>query len=286
MFREHLFNDDNLKCIKQLYQENPKFIQIISNGIFFQLLKNNRLHIIIWLYNIKHRHDNLIILFSDQHILYLKTEILITVIESGSLDVMKWLILKYSLISTGDEYSHFSHACTFGHLHMAQWILETNPNININTNKAMFNHLFYCVCNYGYLHIAQWLLKISPTIDINYNSVFNKACHNKHLELAKWLYNTSLTKGCEFDIKIKVKAFNNACLCKHSKVAEWLYTLIPHLANLTIINEKIISYTVITEDMIQRYMSRIAFVFATEKTTDINIKRLSTDVIRYICKFV
>ena len=71
----------------------------------------------------------------------------------------------------------FICACTYNHLHIAQWLLRIKPTINIlGDNEAAFRH----ACECGHLHIAQWLLQIKPTINISADDdyAFRYACEN------------------------------------------------------------------------------------------------------------
>jgi hypothetical protein len=53
-----------------------------------------------------------------------------------------------------------------GYLHIAKWLFEIKPTINISTNNEL---AFQRACKNGHLHVAKWLLKIKPTIIISTN---------------------------------------------------------------------------------------------------------------------
>ena len=80
----------------------------------------------------------------------------------------------------------FQYSCNCGHLSIAQWLLQIQPNIKISSNKEQ---TFRNICIHGHLHIAQWLLYVKPTIDISAENdyAFRYACQYGHLQVAQWL---------------------------------------------------------------------------------------------------
>ena len=82
-----------------------------------------------------------------------------------------------------------AEACRNGHLHVAQWLIETYPNIKLACNT---NSVFSVTCASGKLEIAKWLVSKFPTINSNDADTFafNYACSNKYIEVAKWVVET------------------------------------------------------------------------------------------------
>ena len=84
------------------------------------------------------------------------------------------------------EEGAFRWACLYGHLHVAQWLLQIKPDINISADNE---YAFRWACYYGHLHVAQWLLQQKPTINISINNeyAFRWACFKGHLDVCQWL---------------------------------------------------------------------------------------------------
>ena len=135
--------------------------------------------------------------------------------ENGHLHVAQWLLqIKPTInVSTDNEYA-FRWACGNGHLHVAQWLLQINPTID---NEFAFQW----ACVYGHLHVAQWLLQIKPTINVSaYNEyAFRQACDNGHLHVAQWLLQIKPTINVSANNEY---AFRWACKNGHLHIAQWL----------------------------------------------------------------
>jgi hypothetical protein len=81
----------------------------------------------------------------------------------------------------------FKKVCSYGHLHMAQWLLSTFPSID------------QCYCNHwaldsasarGHQDVVQWLLALENNRDrrrLLHFHAFQAACIHGQLHLAKWL---------------------------------------------------------------------------------------------------
>ena len=65
-------------------------------------------------------------------------------------------------------------------------VATTKPDINISADNE---HAFRNACFYGHLHVAQWLLQINPYINISADNedAFWWACRNRHLDVDHWL---------------------------------------------------------------------------------------------------
>jgi len=102
--------------------------------------------------------------------------------KTGNLNKAKQIYLN-NLI---DEECAFLLACVKGQLHIAKWLLQIKPNINISVHNE---EAFRCACESGHLHVAQWLLQIKPTINvfINDHSAFKHACIRNKWLVVKWL---------------------------------------------------------------------------------------------------
>ena len=80
----------------------------------------------------------------------------------------------------------FSYACEFGHLEIAQWLLQIKPDIDISAENE---YAFRYASKNGHLEIAQWLFQIKPDIDISADNEFAFRYTGRHAysELANWL---------------------------------------------------------------------------------------------------
>jgi hypothetical protein len=96
------------------------------------------------------------------------------------------------------------------HLHVAQWLYEINPLIDISSYN---NYAFRFSCQYGracnalelqsnsHLHIAQWLFEIKPGISniSSYNvAAFRYACQHGDLPAAQLLLEMNPTINIEY----------------------------------------------------------------------------------------
>lgn len=77
--------------------------------------------------------------------------------ETGNLNHAQKLFSTNWIKSRAHEDLAFRRSCKNGHLHMAQWLLEIDPSIDIHAKE---NRAFLVSCRNGHLHIAQWLLNL------------------------------------------------------------------------------------------------------------------------------
>lgn len=142
-------------------------------------------------------------------------------------------------ISTDNE-SAFVCACDYGHLEVAQWLLEMKPDIDISAGG---DDAFCFACFNGHLKVAQWLIQIKPTINVFVfnNCAFGWACKNGHLEVAQWLYHLkpelNISDNNEY-------AFRYACSNGRLEVAQWLQSIIPNKYIITIQYGEIIDWKI------------------------------------------
>ena len=131
---------------------------------------------------------------------------------------------------SADNESAFVCACDYGHLEVAQWLLEMKPDIDISAGG---DDAFCFACYNGHLKVAQWLLYLKPTIDVFVynNCAFGWACKNGHLEVAQWLYHLKPEINVCTDNDY---AFRYACINEYLEVAQWLQMIIPNKYIITI----------------------------------------------------
>jgi ankyrin repeat protein len=141
---------------------------------------------------------------------------------------------------SADNESAFVCACDYGHLELAQWLLEMKPDIDISAGG---DDAFCFACYNGHLKVAQWLLHLKPTIDVFVynNCAFGWACKNGHLAVAQWLVNLkpelNISDNNEY-------AFRYACKNGHLEVAQWLQSIIPNKYIITIQDGEIIDWKI------------------------------------------
>ena len=141
---------------------------------------------------------------------------------------------------SADNESAFVCACDYGHLEVAQWLLEMKPDIDISAGG---DDAFCFACFNGHLKVAQWLIQIKPTINVFVfnNCAFGWACKNGHLEVAQWLYHLkpelNISDNNEY-------AFRYACKYGHLEVAQWLQSIIPNKYIITIQYGEIIDWKI------------------------------------------
>ncbi len=96
----------------------------------------------------------------------------------------------------------FNISCHDGHMNIAQYLLQIQPNINISKLA------FHWSCIKGHIHIAKWLYKLNPTVLISNDTLTYTICNiyysNKHSEVAKWLLQLKPVIYTKFE-------YNNIC---------------------------------------------------------------------------
>lgn len=108
--------------------------------------------------------------------------------------------------------------CKNGKLTTMQKILKQNQNFNITWSN---NYIFQTACINNHVHIAKWLLEYKPEIIDSdcFNEQFTIACYKGHTELAKLLYlhKPNIIYANDYD------AFISACENGNITIARWLY---------------------------------------------------------------
>ena len=118
---------------------------------------------------------------------------LIQAISKGCLDTI--ICLKETIPdlqlngSMWDKGFPFKVACANGHIHIARWLLNEIPEIDVSIDCE--DALRYA-CREGHIEIVKWLYEINPTMDVSvcFFQPFTNACNNGHFEIARWLYDT------------------------------------------------------------------------------------------------
>ena len=112
--------------------------------------------------------------------------------------------------------SLFVNACRQGNLLLVK-VLSYIPFVDISTDN---DFAFRMACAYGHLKLAQWLLQVKPDINISAHNedAFCNACLVGHLEVAQWLADevkperyeiTEVTSNARGKHKIQYKIYEN-----------------------------------------------------------------------------
>ena len=64
----------------------------------------------------------------------------------------------------------FIDACSNGHLNVAKWLLQFNPNVHALNDEA-----FRSACKNGHLDVAKWLIQFNPDVHVLNDYVFRKS---------------------------------------------------------------------------------------------------------------
>lgn len=166
----------HLKVAKWLFSLYKFYVSnSMCKHAFVSSCKNGHLHIIEWLLNVK---PNINISANDEYAF-------ISACENGHLSVAKYL-LKMSPNINISAYNENSIASTSIKLiYVAQYMFNNlKPNYQKPTECA-----FLGACKNNHLHVAQWLLQIKPKLNISEANhfAFKSACQSKHLQLIKWI---------------------------------------------------------------------------------------------------
>lgn len=129
----------------------------------------------------------------------------------------------------------FIKCCNKGQILKAKHIMQKKTSYNkLVIENNVLNEAFGICCKKGHIDMAKWLYDVSLSkpetrIDININSefAFRVSCKYGHKEIAEWLYNLSKINGnTKIDIhKRSNYAFKKSCENGHKEIAEWLYNL-------------------------------------------------------------
>ena len=205
----------------------------------------------------------------------------------GCLHVAQWLLsVNPDINISARNEEAFRWACLNGHLHVAQWLLSVKNDINISADNE---YAFRCSCSKGYLKIAQWLLSIKPNINISVGNeyAFRFSCSEGHLDVAQWLlsikHDIDISAGDDF-------AFRCACSQGHLHVAQWLQTLKPYLYIIHYNDNKTHqSYRIRTKEEEKRFIQKIyASWLASDITPNKNnmLYQLPQDISRLIISYI
>jgi hypothetical protein len=106
----------------------------------------------------------------------------------GHTHVAQWLLDAGMAPSPADWYELLQKACGEGHLAAAQWALRHSGgcvDADVRTNA---NQLFQFACANGRIHVAKWLLGLGHVdIHAHDNWAMTKAVRNGHAEVCRWL---------------------------------------------------------------------------------------------------
>jgi len=200
-----------ITTLKINLQHCPTFLRIMK-----LLYRDNNLHIAQWV-----REQNTPLPYKTQ------TELFVYACTYGHLQIIR----EQPLPTDNDMLvwgKAFQDTCYSGHLHVAQWLVLTNPHIlspNCITNA--FTH----ACVHGHLHIVSWLWSIRAASIMEFiknqnpthtQRMFQDVCANNHLRVAKWLVQLSFMNH----IIYRSENFVSICLNGRLAIAQWFWGFI------------------------------------------------------------
>lgn len=148
---------------------------------------------------------------------------LLTACERGDLETIQLIATRnFSYVVAGINL-YFVNACTFGHLHIAKYLLQLKPDLDV---CLLLNTPAKTACENGQLHVVEWLLETNPNIIhiSKHWTTFMFACINNHLHVAKWLFQLNPNINiCHNNNYI----FVSSCRNNQVHVANWLREIKP-----------------------------------------------------------
>lgn len=179
----------NLYLVKLIIESNDKSEQNISEHYNFILniaCKYNHLNIVNYLLLLN--NDNIYI-SNNNDILFL------IACENGNLDMVK-CIVNNKIFILNSKY--------------------------LDSDIYISEHAFSIVCKNGFIHIADWLINVNPTLNIHINNDYplQRACYSGHYNMVKWLLNL---EHVIFDLSLwKYEIFINTCFLRYIEICELL----------------------------------------------------------------
>jgi ankyrin repeat protein len=193
--------------------------------------------------------------------------------QNGHLTLSKWL---YALTP---QLDHLNDSNNFN-------INNFNNFNHFDYQELIDQNVFKLTCKFGHLNVAKWLYEIQPNIrDQTFNISFLLACENNHLETAKWLI--QLKPNLDITIENN-KLFNMKCFINNYKMVKWLMKIRPYYYNVTysdIYENYIVSWSVNSLNE-RKWLERKYALLGFHKDSNSSLQILGPDMIRYICEFV
>ena len=224
-----------------LYELNPKInIEAVNDDAFRLSCYHGHLEIAKWLYGLKPNSN-----------VFDWADIFVTICANGHFQVAIWLLTIKPEIATSANIKYaFEKACQYGNLEIAQWLLALNPLIDIYQHGE---YILRSCCVRGRLQVVQWLYSIDPNPErlvhlngIEFNiqviqwisllkpdivitdevaeELFDEACKEGNVEIAKWLWETKLANT---NTSLSVSYFDKACKNQFVELAKWMCTVNP-----------------------------------------------------------
>ena len=229
-FFAELCNYGRMKCAQWLYDNTTIDLTYNNSQCIRDAAKENHINIVEWLYP---KNNWIIDTDEVEDDEYDYEDLLCYCCRKGYFSTLRLIDRIDSEANFTQKYNEpLGLCCQGGHLKIAKWILNKNPN----TDVLEHGYNLFLACNFGHLKVAKWLWqfahRLSPErgfgelLNRHITDSFEAACYHNHINVAKWLLKLRPhinTRGQNDNV------FRLVCSFDHLEVAQWLYTINPRI---------------------------------------------------------
>ena len=150
--------------------------------------------------------------------------------KSGNLQLVKWLVLKGSKISSKDYlgYGAMHYSCRAGSLEVAKWLWRHLGTHSITERSSYGDTPLLLACAGGHRLCAEWLMSLgadATTKNTDGDDAYSEALRGSHLDMACWLKNRCWLNFAHVDA-LGCVDFHRACAVGDERVFDMVDELI------------------------------------------------------------
>ena len=150
--------------------------------------------------------------------------------KSGNLQLVKWLVLKGSKISSKDYlgYGAMHYSCRAGSSEVAKWLRRHLGTHSITERSSYGDTPLLLACAGGHRLCAEWLMSLgadATTKNTDGDDAYSEALRGSHLDMACWLKNRCWLNFAHVDA-LGCVDFHRACAVGDERVFDMVDELI------------------------------------------------------------
>lgn len=202
--------------IEQKKNNSTSCIRGWTRPVLIDACEKGNLSLIIWLFDLD---ANLLMKNNIYELIKVST-------MHGHLDIIKELFAiaqryDYQINLHKDEDTLFRTACSNGHIHIVQWLLEVgNGSYGLDYLCVGPKGTIFSACRNGHIDMVQYLINLCPDFNFEPNTydMFRLACIGGHKLMAKWIWSQY---RCDLHATEEL-IFRFTCQNGQLDVAQWL----------------------------------------------------------------